>query len=163
NGPMASQYSEAVTLTGHIVDSLILTRVMDAVMDNGGNFDVESITIGRHKDETSNARLMIFADSQVRLDYILEILQDLRAGLASGGDVQTEPAPRDGVLHDDFYATTNLATQVRIDGLWVEVSLIEMDVVIVVDRAARTALCVPMNEIKAGDPVVVGHAGIRVI
>jgi lysine-ketoglutarate reductase/saccharopine dehydrogenase-like protein (TIGR00300 family) len=160
---MASQYSEAVTLTGHIVDSLILTRVMDAVMDNGGNFDVESIKIGRHKDETSNARLMIFADSQAQLDHILEVLQDLGAELASGGDVQTQPAPRDGVLPDDFYSTTNLATQVRIDGLWVEVSLIEMDVVIVVDRVARTARCVPMNEIKSGEPVVVGHAGIRVI
>lgn len=160
---MSSEFSETISLHGHIVDSLILTRVMDAVMDNGGNFDVESIKIGRHKDETSFARLRIFTGDQASLDHILAVLQDLGGELVSGGDVQSMPAPRDGVLPDDFYSTTNLTTQVRIGGQWVDVSQIEMDVVIVVDRGARSARCVPMNEVRAGDPVVVGHEGIRVI
>ena len=80
----------------------------------------------------------------------------------SGRDVQTKPAPRDGVLPDDFYSTTNLHTQVRMGGQWTEVSRIEMDVVILVDWFAKTAACVPMNDVRAGDPVVVGHEGIRV-
>ncbi|MEP7198219.1 MAG: TIGR00300 family protein [Chloroflexota bacterium] len=160
---MSSPFSEAITLTGHIVDSLILTRVMDAVMDNGGNFEVETIRIGRHKDEPSFARLKIFADDAANLQRILAILQDLGAELVSGGDAQTQPAPRDGVLPDDFYSTTNLHTQVRIHNEWVDVQQIEMDVVIVVDWAAGAARCVPMNEIKAGDAVVVGHDGIRVM
>ena len=159
---MTAPFSESITLTGHIVDSLILARVMDAVMDNGGNFEVEAITIGRHKDETSSARLRIVADGQANLDRILAILQDLGGELVSGGDAQTRPAPRDGVLPDDFYSTTNLRTQVRIGGQWTAVSAIEMDVVIVVDWQAKTAACVPMNDVKAGDPVVVGHEGIRV-
>ena len=71
---MTSQFSESIALTGHIVDSLILARVMDAVMDNGGNFEVEAITIGRHKDETSSARMRIVAEDQANLDRILAIL-----------------------------------------------------------------------------------------
>ena len=159
---MTSQFSESISLTGHIVDSLILARVMDAVMDNGGNFEVEAIKIGRHKDETSSARLRIVAGDQANLDRILAILQDLGGELVSGRDVQTQPAPRDGVLPDDFYSTTNLHTQVRMSGQWTEVSRIEMDVVILVDWFAKTAACVPMNDVRAGDPVVVGHEGIRV-
>ena len=133
---MTSQFSESIALTGHIVDSLILARVMDAVMDNGGNFEVEAIKIGRHKDETSSAQLRIFAGDQANLERILAILQDLGGELVSGRDAQTKPAPRDGVLPDDFYSTTNLHTQVRIGGQWTEVSRIEMDVVILAEKEA---------------------------
>jgi lysine-ketoglutarate reductase/saccharopine dehydrogenase-like protein (TIGR00300 family) len=37
-----------------------------------------------------------------------------------------------------------------------------MDCGIVVDRAARSARCLPMNEVERGMAVVVGHAGVRV-
>ena len=155
-------FSEHITLSGHIVDSLILTRVMDTIMDNGGNFEVETIRIGRHKDETSFAQLKIYNEDFATLQRIVAIVQDMGAELLHGGDVQTRPAPRDGVLPEDFYSTTNLHTQVRIGGEWVDVQNIEMDVMIVVERAQRAARSVPMNEIRMGDEVVVGHEGIRV-
>ncbi len=160
---MSSRWTESITLSGHIVDSLILTHVMDAIMDQGGNFEVEEIRIGRHKDETSFARLKLLADDQSSLHRILSTVQAMGAEIISSADAKTAPAPRDGVLPDDFYSTTNLHTQVRLGGHWVDVSQIEMDVVIVVDWAQRTARCVPMNAVKAGDAVVVGHEGIRVI
>lgn len=159
---MPASYSETITLAGHIVDSLILTKVMDTIMDHGGNFEVEEIRIGRHKDETSFARLKVLADDAATLHEIISATQAMGAELVSRADVKTMPAPRDGVLPDDFYSTTNLHTQVRIGGHWVDVQKIEMDVMIVVDWAERTARCVPMNEVKAGDAVVVGHEGIRV-
>jgi len=155
-------YSEHIILTGHIVDSLILARVMDRIMDNGGNFEVENISIGRNKDERSFAQLKIYSDDYDTLRHIVGIVQSLGAELLHGGDVVTRPAPADGVLPDDFYSTTNLETQVRIAGEWVDVEHIEMDVMIVVDRAAHAARCVPINEIKQGDPVAVGHDGVRV-
>jgi lysine-ketoglutarate reductase/saccharopine dehydrogenase-like protein (TIGR00300 family) len=67
-----------------------------------------------------------------------------------------------GVLPDAFYSTTNLPTQVRVDGRWVDVADIEMDVAIVIDRAAGRAHTRPMHEVEPGQEVVVGHAGIRV-
>ncbi len=155
-------YAESIALTGHIVDSLVLTKVMDAIMDHGGNFEVEAIRIGRHKDETSYARLKVVADEDTRLQEILASVQAMGAELVSGRDLETQPAPCDGVLPDDFYSTTNLHTQVRLHGNWVDVESIEMDVVIVVDYDARRARCVPMNSVCAGDRVAVGHEGIRV-
>ncbi len=156
-------FSETVTLEGHIIDSLILPRVMDVIMDLGGDFDVEQIRVGRHKQETSHARLRVFADSEEQMRQILTTLQGLGAQIQDGDDVHTEPAPVDGAVPDDFYSTTNLPTQVRLNGRWVDVQGTEMDLVIVIDRERGTAFTRPIADIKKGDPVAVGHEGIRVI
>jgi len=157
------QYSEEITLEGHIIDSWVLPKVFDAVMDLGGSFDLKEIRVGRKKDETSFARLKVMADDQQHLDRILTALQQYGAVLVSRADVRTEPAPCDGALPDDFYSTTHMPTQVRLGGQWVEVENTEMDLAIVVDRGASRARMVPMAEVKKDDAVVVGHEGIRVL
>jgi lysine-ketoglutarate reductase/saccharopine dehydrogenase-like protein (TIGR00300 family) len=83
--------------------------------------------------------------------------------LVSRDDVRTQPAPHDGVLPDDFYSTTNLPTQVRLNSHWVDVDGTEMDLAIVISPATGAAQMIPMTDVKQGDPVVVGHEGIRVI
>ena len=161
--PNHHPFSETITLNGHIIDSLILPRVMDAIMDLGGDFDVEELRVGRHKQEPSHARLRVFADSEQQMRQILDTLQGLGAQILDGGDVRTEPAPVDGAAPEDFYSTTNLPTQVRLNGRWIDVRGTEMDLVIVVDRERGEAYTKPIAEIKAGEPIAVGHEGIRVI
>ena len=154
--------SEEITLEGHIIDSWTLPRVWDRIMDRGGEFELEEIRVGKTKDETSFARMKIFADDAAHMDALLETLTELGAMVLSPHDVRTELAPLDGALPDDFYSTTNLQTQVRLGGLWVDVRQTEMDLAIVVQRAARRAAMIPMSEVKRGEEVVVGHEGIRV-
>jgi lysine-ketoglutarate reductase/saccharopine dehydrogenase-like protein (TIGR00300 family) len=156
-------FSEEITLEGHIIDSWILPKVMDTVMDLGGEYDMLEIHVGRRKEETSFARLKIMAENDAQLRGILTALQGFGAVLVSRDDVQTEPAPRDGVLPDDFYATTHLPTQIRLNGNWVDVQGTEMDLVIVVDRAHGTARMVPMADVRLGDAIVVGHESIRIL
>jgi lysine-ketoglutarate reductase/saccharopine dehydrogenase-like protein (TIGR00300 family) len=156
-------YSEEITLEGHIIDSGILSKVWGTVMDLGGEFELQEIRVGRRKDETSFARMKISADSDAQLHRILTALQDDGAEIVSRGDVHTEPAPRDGVLPNDFYSTTHMPTQVRINGQWVDVSGTEMDLAIVVDRARASARMVPMADVRRGDQVAVAHEGIRVL
>lgn len=155
--------SEEIKVSGHIIDSLILPRIFDTVMDLGGDFDVLKIEVGKHKNDPSWARLRINADDDELLDRILEQLTSFGAELVSAGDIQTKPAPRDGALPPDFYSTTNLNTEVRMEGEWVPVSGTEMDVAIIVDRENRTAHTVPMILVKEGDPIAVGHEGVRVL
>ena len=156
-------FSEDITLEGHIIDSLILPKVWNAVMDLGGEFEIQELRIGRRKDEPSFMRLKISADSDERLQVILSELQDFGAELVSREDVNTEPAPADGVLPDEFYSTTHLPTQIRLNGNWIDVQATEMDLVIVVDRANATARMIPMADVRQGDQIAVGHDGIRVI
>ena len=156
-------FSEEISLEGHIIDSGILSKVWGTVMDLGGEFDLQEIRVGRRKNETSFARMKISAESDAQLQRILNALQDDGAVVVSPHDVHTAPAPSDGALPDDFYSTTNLPTQARLSGSWIDVSGTEMDLVIVVDPARSAARMIPMADVRQGDRVVVGHDGIRVL
>ena len=155
-------FSEEITLSGHIIDSLILPRVFDTVMDLEGDFEVLKLEVGRHKEESSWAHLRILANEEQQLKAILQQLAEIGAEIVNTGDVKTKPAPRDGALPPDFYSTTNHPTQVCIDGEWVFVTGTEMDVCIVVDYAAKKAYTKPMLFVKEGEPIAIGHEGIRV-
>lgn len=154
--------SEEITLEGHIIDSYILPRVWDRIMDSGGEFDLLEIRVGKTKQETSFARMKISTDTVAQMDELLESLNELGAVVLSAQDAQTELAPRDGALPDDFYSTTNLPTQIRLGGKWIDAANTEMDLAIVVGREKSSAAMIPMTEVKQGDAVVVGHEGIRV-
>ena len=154
--------SELIELSGHIIDSWTLPRAWDIIMDRGGNFAVEQMRVGTSKTEPSYARLKIEAPNDEILELILSELQQFGAVLVHGSDVQTLPVEQNGVLPAKFYSTTNLPTQIRLKGQWVNVEGIEMDVAIIIDRASGRAFCRPMHEVQVGDQVVVGHDGIRV-
>ena len=154
--------SEVVELSGHIIDSWTLPRAWDIIMDRGGNFVVEEMRVGVSKTETSYARLKIEAPDSKTLDLILSELQQLGAVLLHSKDVKTATVEQNGVLPDKFYSTTNLPTQVRLNGQWVTVENIEMDVVIVIDKEHHRAYSKPMHEVQVGEQVVIGYQGIRV-
>src|SRR5436190_6867376 len=139
--------TEDIILEGHIIDSRILPRVMDAIMDLGGDFEVIDIQVGRRKAETSRAQLRITAPDTESLDQILSLIQPLGARVLNNQDAHTEPAPRDGALPDDFYSTTNLETLVRLKGQWTPVANTEMDLAIVVDWEHGTAQMRPMSDV----------------
>jgi lysine-ketoglutarate reductase/saccharopine dehydrogenase-like protein (TIGR00300 family) len=155
--------SEEIKLEGHIIDSLILPRVMDVIMDAGGNFDVLEVDVGTHKHAVSLARMKVFAETQEQMDHIITALQELGAQLVNSDDVAVAPAPAAGALPDAFYSTTNLPTEVRLNGRWQPVEGTEMDLVVVVEPDQGRARNVPISEIKQGDLVVIGHSGIRVL
>ena len=55
-------------LEGHIIDSMILPQVMDLVMDLGGNFTIEELRVGQHKDDISRCRMEVVApDAEVKI------------------------------------------------------------------------------------------------
>ncbi len=153
---------EVVEFSGHIIDSWTLPRAWDMIMDRGGNFDVEEMRVGTTKTETSYARLKIQAPNEEILERIISELQQLGAVLAHGNGISTTVVQKDGVLPAKFYSTTNLPTQVRLNGQWINVENIEMDVAVIIDRANGRAYCKPMHEVHVGDEVVIGHEGIRI-
>lgn len=154
--------NEVIELTGHIIDSWTLPRAWDIIMDRGGNFVVEEMRVGTSKTEPSYIRLNVEAPDDEALELIISELQQFGAVLLHGNDAQTAIVEQNGVLPSRFYSTTNLPTQVRLKGQWVNVENIEMDVAIVIERARNRAYCKPMHEVQIGEQVVIGHEGIRV-
>ncbi|HLZ58016.1 MAG TPA: TIGR00300 family protein [Ktedonosporobacter sp.] len=159
---MDTAVHEVVEMSGHLIDSWALPRAWDTIMDRGGNFVVEEMRVGVRKTEISYVRLKVEAPDAEVLELILSELQQLGAVLVHASDVKTVAVEQDGVLPPAFYSTTNLLTQVRLNGQWVEVAGIEMDVAIVIEHANGRAYCKPMHEVLVGEQVVIGHDGIRV-
>ena len=52
----SSSPSEEVELAGHIIDSLLLPKVLDEIMSQGGRFEILSISVGQRRQDPSAAR-----------------------------------------------------------------------------------------------------------
>ncbi|MBI2495843.1 MAG: TIGR00300 family protein [Candidatus Omnitrophica bacterium] len=154
--------SEIVQVSGHIIDSLILPKVLDEIMDLNGTFEILDIAIGKRKTDTSNARLRIEAASQTHLDQILKRLARLGAAPLCAKDVRLVRATKEGVFPPAFYSTTNLPTEIRFRGRWRRVRGIEMDCGIAVNPSTGAAACTPVASIRKGDWVVCGSEGVKV-
>jgi lysine-ketoglutarate reductase/saccharopine dehydrogenase-like protein (TIGR00300 family) len=153
--------SENVILQGHIIDSLILPRVMDEVVELGASYEIIDLQIGHTNEDTSFARLRVTADTDATLAHLLERLQGHGANPETVEDAQMTEADTDGSFPAGFYSSTNLETEVRIDGKWTPVYHPEMDCGIVVeDGRSRT---IPMGEVRKGMQIVMGGLGIRVL
>lgn len=155
--------TERIELSGHLIDSLTLPKILDEIIRLHGDYDIEDFAIGKTRDATSSATLRLRAERPADMAEIVARVKKLGAVVLDEADVRTEPAPRDGVLPAAFHVTTNLPTFVRLGGEWVPVEDVEMDVAIVVDAAGRRARAVPMHRVAAGDAVVVGHGGVKVV
>jgi lysine-ketoglutarate reductase/saccharopine dehydrogenase-like protein (TIGR00300 family) len=154
---------ETVVLHGHIIDSLILAKVLDTILMMGGTFDLKELHIGASREEPSSARVVVKAASAALLTEIIRAIQPHGASVERQSDCTVVAAPADGILPDSFYPTTHLPTQVRLKGEWVDVERIEMDLAIRVDAGLAAARAMPMGEVRKGDLIVIGREGIRVV
>jgi lysine-ketoglutarate reductase/saccharopine dehydrogenase-like protein (TIGR00300 family) len=156
-------FSETVVLRGHIIDSLILPKVLDQILTQGGEFKIGEIRIGQNRVDQSYARIEVSAPTHEALDNIVLRLRQHGAEIVEKADVQLAPAPADGVFPKDFYVTTNEQTFITLDGAEIEVHPALMDCAVVVDRAARRATARKFHEVNRGMEIVVGHQGIKVV
>ncbi len=151
--------TETIEVSGHIVDSLLLAKILDAILEAGCDYEIVDFAIGKTSLDASRARIDVTGDDDV-LGRLLDGLQVHGANRVDQSDATMQVAEVDGVLPAGFYSTTNLATDVRVDGRWLPVVNPEMDCALVVDDG--TAHTAPMHRVYAGDRVVVGSDGVRV-
>ncbi len=156
------QAVEEVEVRGHIIDSLLLPKILDRVTTSGGQFRIKDIAIGQQRHDPSYALIDIMADSAEVLDDILGAIRDHGAVPTDMQDARLEACDLTGAFPEGFYSTTNQQTEVRLDGDWIAVDDQEMDCGVVVDRKTSTARCVPMSDVTPDMLIVVGHAGVRV-
>lgn len=155
--------SETVRLDGHIIDSLTLSKVLDTILRDGGQYRIHQFHIGETRADISHAEIEVSAETAETLDHILHLIQQHGAARFMG-EAKTAAAPKDGVFPDGFYATTNLETAVRVEGQWLPVQNIEMDCGIVLEAQSGDTIaeCRPMHHVLEGESVVVGDEGVRV-
>lgn len=148
------EQKQEIELKGHIIDSLTLSKVLDTIIDMGGEFKILELDVGETKTDESYCRIEVEGSPQ-----LFNELETLGA-LLPKKEVKTEKAPRDCVLPPNFYGTTNYPTYVYLEGEWVKVANLEMDAVIVIK--GNKAFCKRQCQVKEGEEVVVGIEGIKV-
>ncbi|MEO8098367.1 MAG: TIGR00300 family protein [Acidobacteriota bacterium] len=152
---------EVVETQGHIIDSHLMERIFDTVVEFNGKFEVEEFRIGRTNADRSYLRLKVETPTAADMEDVLTNLLDLGCTPVHTGDAKLEAVERDCCAPEDFYSTTNHKTMVRHAGQWVEVENQRMDGMVVL--AKGRAYCRRLRDVKSGDQVVVGMHGIRVV
>ena len=155
-----AKYSQVIEVRGHLIDSLILTKIFDEIMDVKGEFEVQEISIGKKKNDQSYARLLVQGKNQKHLDKILDLVYREGATAKSQKVVLLKSASKNMLMPENFYSTTNNNTQIFYKNRWLNVDNMMMDKCIVVK--GNKATCVPIREIKKGDKIVVGEKGVKV-
>lgn len=158
----APRFTEEVEISGHIIDSLILPKVLDEITSLGGSFHIRQIEVGQRRADASSARLCVEAASEEQLEKILASITRHGAVPVDHQDCELQTADMDGAFPEGFYCTTNQDTEVRLGGKWFPVARQKMDAGIKVDAAAHAAECVIMADVRKGDSIIVGRHGVRV-
>lgn len=161
-GATSHEFRETVEIRGHIIDSLILPKVLDAITIAGGSFTIEDIIVGQTRHHPSFARIVIVAATAESLAKILATISDHGASPVTSQDCRLVRADLSGAFPEGFYSTTNQRTEIRLEETWLAVGGQEMDCGIVVDTARKEAHCIPMTDVEIGQQIVVGHSGVRV-
>jgi len=155
-----NKYSKDVEVRGHLIDSMILTKIFDNIMDLDGKFEVTKIKVGKLKTDESFAKIKVIGKNQNHLNEILEIIYRVGATLKSQKSVKLRSAPKNMVMPENFYSTTNNHTQVFHNKRWIQVGNMMMDKCIVIK--SNKAQCVPVRDVKKGDKIIIGEDGVKV-
>ena len=99
-------FSETIELRGHIIDSLILPKVLDEIIARGGNFKIGEIKIGENRVDQSFARIEVNSPTHEGLDDIVlrlrqhgaEVVEKKNVRLAAGPSRRR--IPRGFLRHD---------------------------------------------------------------
>jgi lysine-ketoglutarate reductase/saccharopine dehydrogenase-like protein (TIGR00300 family) len=155
-----AKFSSEVEVRGHLIDSMILTKIFDVIMDLGGEFEVLQMIVGKKKKQPSYAKLQIQGKSAEHLDKILEQVYREGAIPTVGKNVVLKAAPKNMVMPTDFYSTTNNTTEILLSGKWITVDNMMMDKCIVVK--GHKASCTPIRDVRKDDMIVVGETGVKI-
>ena len=154
-------FEEVVEAEGHLIDSHLMEQIFDKVVESNGRFEVEQFRIGRTNGEPSYLRLKVEAPTSDEMQQLLSQLLGLGCSPLDLSDAELRAVDRDFCAPEDFYSTTNHRTQVRSSQQWIDVQSQRMDACIILKDGM--AFCRKLREVRAGDEVVVGMRGIRVI
>src|SRR5216110_2859517 len=86
-------FSEQIELHGHIIDSLILPKVLDEILSHGGDFKILEIRIGQQRTDPSYARVEVSGPSPDVVDDLVRRLRLHGAEVIREAGIQLAPAP----------------------------------------------------------------------
>src|SRR3954452_13572123 len=88
-------FVEEVELNGHIIDSLLLPKVLDEILTRGGTYVLKEVKIGERQSDPSHARIEVRAPRADVLENTLDAIHDHGAAPINAQDCTFVPADMD--------------------------------------------------------------------
>lgn len=82
--------SKIILLRGHIVDSLTLSKVLDIILNDKGDYEILRFEIGKTRDAMSEAEIRVSAADSATLEQIIQNIQQHGADTEESTSTQTE-------------------------------------------------------------------------
>ncbi len=154
-------FVEEVVLQGHIIDSLLLPKVLDEILTRGGSYVIKDIRIGQRQTDTSYARIEVQAPtSRIAPRHPRRHPRPRRRVRPTPRIAGSLPPTWTAPFRRTSTAPPTIRTQVRLGGDWIEVEDQEMDCGILIDPEGGAARCLPMAAGAQGRPDRRGPAGL---
>jgi lysine-ketoglutarate reductase/saccharopine dehydrogenase-like protein (TIGR00300 family) len=153
--------SQTVDAEGHLIDSGDLQAILTTIVEQGASYEILHFDMGRTNASPSRLSLRLSTETREGLDHLLATLSTFGCYVQGAPDALIRVNDIDGAAPEDFYSTTNHRTQVLVGGQWTAVERQRMDAAIVLDDGRLE--CRKLRSLKAGDRVVCGMQGIRVL
>src|SRR5215467_11430857 len=100
--PLAGQkvpgFIEDVELQGHIIDSLLLPKVLDEILTHGASYTLKDIRVATRQTDPSYARIAVQAPSAAVLEEVLDDIHDHGAVPVTVQDCSFVPADMNGAF-----------------------------------------------------------------
>ncbi|HZG15945.1 MAG TPA: TIGR00300 family protein [Candidatus Bathyarchaeia archaeon] len=152
---------QIIEVRGHIIRDNILKQIDASVEQYQGRYRVLQLTVGDQVDDESVAKIALDLPEE-KLELILNELTNLGCVIPRDDETVTvKLAEKDKVVPDDFYSTTNHATEVFLNGAWVRAKHQRMDACLVIK--GDEVHCVKLRDIKKNDQVICGSNGVRLV
>lgn len=145
---------------GHLIDSGIMSKILNTILSEGADYTVLSFEIGKVKTEKSRMKLLLECSSEGQLETLSNRLTALGAYEEGAVEAVFKPAIKDACVPEDFYSTTNHRSEVFTGGRWVSVQSQRMDGVIV--QHGDVLVCTKLRDVKKSDSILCGSESVRV-
>src|SRR5688572_5052627 len=98
SSPASHTFVEEVEIQGHILDSLLLPKILDEILTRGGSYVIKDIRIGQRQEDQSRARIEVRAATAEQLDDLLEQILAHGAVPVDPRDAHLAAADMDGAF-----------------------------------------------------------------
>ena len=70
------EFVEDVEVRGHIIDSLILPKILDVITSSGSQFMIRDMNVGQRRQDPSRVLIEVQAGSPSHLEKVLDAISD---------------------------------------------------------------------------------------
>jgi lysine-ketoglutarate reductase/saccharopine dehydrogenase-like protein (TIGR00300 family) len=147
---------------GHLIDSGILSKILNTILSKGGDYRITSFSVGKTPEEISQLEIELIAKDDSILESLLHALKLFGVFEKSVPSAVVVAVDKDQHAPENFYSSSNHRTEVFYQGTWCLVENMRMDGTLVYDDNCGKFHCRKLRDLKTGDLVVCGSNSIRI-